>query len=342
MKKQLFLLIIFIFSYLFIFNKESVLAICNPKCNDPYVCRNGVCKIPPQPTSPPPQPTTPPVATATPAPTTGPGTPTPTQPAAAWSIAPVVAGTEELCQLLTVSDTLLSSGETMTITSKSTNSDIVSFGWWFYNRDNLNTANDPKPIKFVTGSNVAGVIKNVTIADNEYSLTVKFDDLNRTDLNWTNYMPKPKRIKVDAYFKKVGSTTWSKYNAACSKNFNVATVDPTPTPNPACVCAANACATACSFDKYPTGVTYTNPIKCSVIDGYSSTPTDANKTQWCRNYYRTKGDANGDGSANILDYFYYIAVSFGAKIHPSINLDFNGDGVVSSADKAILIKTLKQ
>jgi hypothetical protein len=57
---------------------------------------------------------------------------------------------------------------------------------------------------------------------------------------------------------------------------------------------------------------------------------------------RTKGDANGDGKASILDYFYYVSATvFGAKLPPTVNIDFNGDGVVSSADKAVLMKSLR-
>lgn len=268
-------------------------------------------------------------------------TPTPIPP---LNIAPVTPGTEELCTSTTLSDTNLGAGESLTVTSKSTSSDIVQFGWWLYNMDNLDTNNAPKPIKFVAGTNVAGVVQTRQISTNQATLTINFYDINRNDVNWTYYMPKPKRIKVDAYFKKAGSTAWSKYNANCSKFFNAATVDPTPTPVASCTCsAANTCATTCFFDKFGTGVTYSNPVNCNLgSDLFSSAPTAANKNKWCQSYLRTRGDSNGDGKTNMLDYFYYVSATvFGAKLPPTANIDFNGDGIVSSADKAILIKSLK-
>lgn len=267
-------------------------------------------------------------------------TPTPIPP---WNIAAVVPGTVELCESMTVSDNNIGPGESLTITSRSTSSDIISFGWWFYNMDNL-ASNNPKPIKFVSGStSVAGVIKNRTISSNEHELTVDFFDINRRDFNWSYYMPKPKRIRVEGYFKKAGTTVWSKLNNACVKTFNAATVDPTPTPVSTCLCNTSSnCATTCFFDKFPTGVTYSATIKCNAPGNYASTPTTANQTQFCRNYLRVRGDANGDGTVNILDYFYYVSATlFGAKLPVTANIDFNGDGVVSSADKAILMKSLK-
>lgn len=267
-------------------------------------------------------------------------TPTPIPP---WNIAAVVPGTVDLCESMTISDTRIGPGESLTITSKSTSSDITSFGWWFYNLDNVASGN-AKPIKFVSGSaNVVGVVKNKAIADNEHKLVVDFSDINRRDFNWTYYMPKPKRIRVEGYFKKVGTTVWSKLDADCVKTFNAATVDPTPTPVATCLCnASDNCATTCFFDKFPSGVTYNATMKCNTPGSYASAPAAANKNQFCRNYLRVRGDANGDGRVNILDYFYYVsATSFGAKLPVNANIDFNGDGVVSSADKAILMKSLK-
>ncbi len=268
-------------------------------------------------------------------------TPTPIPP---WSIAPVTAGTVDLCKSLTISDNTLGSGENIQVTAKSTSTDIISFGYWLYNMDNVAGGN-PKPIRFTTDTaKVAGKVVNKQISDDTHVLTINFYDVDRKDRNWNYYMSKPKRIRVDAYFKKAGTNVWSKYNANCSKVFNATTVDPTPTPVASCVCAAaGTCATSCFFDKFGSAVTYTNPIKCNLGAGlFSSAPTAANKNQWCRNYMRTKGDSNGDGKASILDYFYYMsATAFGAKLPPTVNIDFNGDGVISSADKTILMKSLK-
>jgi len=261
----------------------------------------------------------------------------------AWAIAPVVGGKDDLCESLTLSAVTLGQGESITVTSKSKNSDTVSFGWWLYNMDNLDAKKKPMPIKFVTGTKVAGVVKNKTVADDTNTLIIDFEDINRRDISWKNYQPKPKNIRVDAYFKKTGSTKWSKFDASCSKTFKALTVDPTPTPNAKCVCGATgSCAAVCFFDKHASGAAYTSPMKCNLPASlFKTAPTSANKTAWCRTYLRTKGDANGDGLANVLDYYYYVAGTFGAKLNPNINIDFNGDNVISNADRQILIKSLK-
>jgi len=83
-------------------------------------------------------------------------------------------------------------------------------------------------------------------------------------------------------------------------------------------------------------VTYTKPPKCGVIANiYQSTPSETDKLNWCKYYLRVKGDANGDGVVNFLDYFYYVSVkSAAAKIPASINIDFNGDGNIQQFIKS--------
>lgn len=120
------------------------------------------------------------------------------------------------------------------------------------------------------------------------------------------------------------------------------TKKPTPTVNPLCVCnAQNVCTTQCYFSKY-TGITYTTPPKCNLTSSstlYPSTPSAANKTDWCRRSYKTKGDADGNDIINKMDYFYYVAAVNGGKIPVTVNPDFNGDGEVGVADRAIIIKS---
>lgn len=110
--------------------------------------------------------------------------------------------------------------------------------------------------------------------------------------------------------------------------------------NANCLCSNDACSSDCSFNKY-SNVTYTNPLKCVVTaDIFKSSPDAAKKTNWCRRDMRTKGDADGIGGVTDIDYDYYIQVVRGAKIDPSVNPDFNGDGEVGASDRAIIIRTL--
>ena len=153
-------------------------------------------------------------------------------------------------------------------------------------------------------------------------------------------MPRPNKIRVDSYFKRAGTAAWSKYDAACSKTFTVATVDPTPTPKPGCICnTSNNCSTACFFDKF-SKVNYASPIKCNLSGIFTTAPTAAQKTSWCRTYLKTKGDADSDGKANFLDYFYYVAARSSAKVPPTVNVDFDGNGLITTADRDIIIKSI--
>ncbi len=263
----------------------------------------------------------------------------------------VTAGTtDDLCKSSEIisssnaSTTILDPGGTVSVASIANTSDIVSFAWKFYNLDNLDAQNNPKPMRLVAGKDYE-FVKNITITDSTATLIVNFSDLDKPDLNWPFYMPRPKHVRVDSYFKKVGATAWSKENNKCKVTFTVNSVDPTPTPNPACVCAAaGTCVTACFFDKYPAAanLTYTDPIKCSVgNDLFKTVPTATDKTNWCRYYLRTRGDANGDGKVNRIDYFYFVSAKHGGKLPASVNIDFNGDGFISQDDRKIIMKTLK-
>jgi hypothetical protein len=109
-----------------------------------------------------------------------------------------------------------------------------------------------------------------------------------------------------------------------------------------CLCSANGvCATVCTFDKFATPVTYTDPIKCNLSNSlFATAPSEDNKTSWCQVTKRTKGDADGNGIVNNADYFYYVAVVNGGKIPVTVNPDFTGDGEVGAADRTIIIKSL--
>jgi len=105
-----------------------------------------------------------------------------------------------------------------------------------------------------------------------------------------------------------------------------------------CGCLDGSCSTICTLEKF-SDITYSTPLKCALADSLFSTP-QTNKTAWCKAPKRTKGDANGDGVINMLDYFYYVAAASGGKIPLAVNPDFNGDGVVNVSDIAIILKSL--
>lgn len=119
------------------------------------------------------------------------------------------------------------------------------------------------------------------------------------------------------------------------------TSSPTPTPNPTCGCKSdNTCDSSCAFDKY-SDVTYANPIKClreTALVG--PTPDTNNEQSFCTRVTRTKGDVDGDGVVTNLDYYYYVAAVNGGGIPAHVDPDVNGDGLVSPADRTIIVRTL--
>jgi len=285
-------------------------------------CEDDASCLPPTnppnpPNPPPPNPTNPP--NNTPTPTGAPG--------------------QAYCQSFTLSKTSLSSGETLDMVATASNSDIKTFTFKFFNLDNLDSAKNPKPIKFDTSEFV--ITKTLGVTSNTQTVTVNFSDIDKPDLNWTYYAPKPKNIKIDVYFAKADGKS-SNYDANCSKNLSSKAVDATPTPNPNCLCKTDSkCDNSCFFDWFPTVTPY--QMKCSLEPGiFQTAPSADNKTSWCRAYKRVRGDANADGTVNLLDYFYYAAVRYGAKVPPTVNVDFNGDGIVdSSNDRSIIINSVK-
>jgi hypothetical protein len=120
------------------------------------------------------------------------------------------------------------------------------------------------------------------------------------------------------------------------------TVSPPVSPVPGCLCNADdTCATVCTFDKFATPITYTDPIKCSLSSSFfANSPSTENKTSWCQKTLRTKGDTDGNGTINNTDYFYYVAAVNGGKIPVTANPDFNGDGEVGASDRMIIVKSL--
>ncbi|PJC83691.1 hypothetical protein CO006_00415, partial [Candidatus Roizmanbacteria bacterium CG_4_8_14_3_um_filter_35_14] len=249
------------------------------------------------------------------------------------------AGTEDYCQTETVSKTVLNTGESLDITATAKNADIKTFTWKFYNLDNLDASNNPKSIKFDTTNFEKTVSLGVTASSQ--TLTLNFSEIDKADKNWNYYAPKPKNIRIDAYFANAAGKI-SKYDANCSKSFKSAAIDATPTPNPKCDCKTNgSCHNKCFFDWFP-DVTPSTP-KCNLDNSiFQSNPTADNKKAWCRYYKKVRGDADGDGQATFLDYFYYVSARAGAKIPPTVNPDFNGDGTVdSSSDRAVIIRSLQ-
>lgn len=257
-----------------------------------------------------------------------------------------LTGTGDLCESSTISTGIMPNNGFLTVTSTAKNGDMVAFGYVFYNMDNLDAAGKPKPIIFTTVPYAVG--REFAVSRKSLTINVNFSDVDFKDTSWNYYMPKPKNIRVDAYFKNTAGT-WSQVDKKCQVTFKMNSIDPTPTPNAACVCAAaGTCATACFFDKFATTTTspyaYSNPIKCSLgADLFVSTPTQEDKDKWCRNYYRTKGDSNGDGKANLMDYFYFLSARSGQNLPPSVNVDFDGDGYVTEGrDRAVIMQSLMQ
>ena len=117
----------------------------------------------------------------------------------------------------------------------------------------------------------------------------------------------------------------------------------TPTTNPNCVCKDDKkCDSSCFFDKYQ-DINYPSSISCSLSSSLPIvTPTQDDKTSWCQRPKRTKGDSDGDGAVNNLDYFYYVAAVNGGKIPQTVNPNFNGDGEIGAMDREIIVRTLSQ
>jgi hypothetical protein len=251
-----------------------------------------------------------------------------------------VNGTEDFCQSMLISKNTLSSGETLTMTLKAKTSDIATFGFAFYNKDNGNN-----PIMF-TPNKQYSIGHNLTIASDSYTLRLYFSNIDKPDKNWNYYMPKPKNIEVYGFFRHINGK-YSKWDKNCSVSFTASTIDSTPTSNSACLCTtAGVCSTSCFYNKFinPTGFNYSTLIKCNFgSNTYTEAPSSTHKNKWCQFYYKTKGDADGDGKVTFKDYFYFISAIYGAKLPPLINVDFDGDGYITNiSDRAIIIKSLKQ
>ncbi len=101
----------------------------------------------------------------------------------------------------------------------------------------------------------------------------------------------------------------------------------TPTPKPTCV--------------PPPGCLYAiPPCKIQITTNMCplSTPTPTPATSACP--LKSQGDANCDGKVDLTDYFYFVSKSSGGVVPASINLDFNGDGKVDSADRSIVVQSV--
>lgn len=145
-------------------------------------------------------------------------TPTPTPPSAGVPV----------CQSATISkNTLTGPGDSLTITSTATTSDITGFSYGFYNQDNLYGPGNAKPIWFT--NNTHYVVGSTTNPTSTNTITVNYSDINKPDLNWDSQNPNPTKIQVNAFFGN--SAGWNHSDAKCVVQFNVA-VATTPTTPP--------------------------------------------------------------------------------------------------------------
>lgn len=125
-------------------------------------------------------------------------------------------------------------------------------------------------------------------------------------------------------------------------------ITPVPSIPDTCVCSENdVCDTSCVFERLTCdnetscNIRYTQEVKCNrEASGMSISSKDI-KDSYCRRYYRLSGDADGNGTVNKLDYFYYVRFVNGGKVPDDINPDFNGDGAVSVSDRNIIVRALQ-
>lgn len=225
-----------------------------------------------------PTPTTSPQATKTPTVTSRPSTvPTvaPTSPTATAipSITPVPGS--DFCQDLTVSQTTLYPGGTVTLTAKASNKNITHFSYGLYNRDNEYFPSNPKPIFFTPGKHY--VLSQTTTPTDTNSVTLKYSDVNKPDTNANNTFPT--RIQVNAFFTSADGV-FAHSNPKCVTYFNVVHSNPqTPTP---------------SITPSPTLTPTASPITTSA-PSLSPSPTAYPNTQLKICKYE---DTNGDGIVN--------------------------------------------
>lgn len=113
---------------------------------------------------------------------------------------------------------------------------------------------------------------------------------------------------------------------------------PTLTPIPGCDCVESACTSVCAFPTPGPGNMYVSPYKCAPTN--SSATLDLKKV-FCQRQLRAKGDTDGNGKINLVDYDYYRrAVLLDDAIPTNINADANGDGEVGTTDGMIILTSL--
>lgn len=80
--------------------------------------------------------------------------------------------------------------------------------------------------------------------------------------------------------------------------------------------------------------------QCVAIRGGNATPIPPVPTATPTPPPGLPGDANGDGVADFLDYFYYVSARYGGGVPLTVKVDFNKDGAVDDKDRQILIPSL--
>lgn len=120
-----------------------------------------------------------------------------------------------VCQSTTISKTSLSGpGDSLTITSTATTSNITGFLYGFYNLDNLYGPSNPKPIWFTPNTDYTHA--DTVSPTNSHTTTITYDELNKSDYNWHG---KPTNIQVNAFFGNSAGSTHSDPN--CVERFNI-------------------------------------------------------------------------------------------------------------------------
>lgn len=111
---------------------------------------------------------------------------------------------------------------------------------------------------------------------------------------------------------------------------------PIPSQPDSCICKTDdMCDGSCLSVASSSGT-----LKCSRESAIGPTPEASVKNSFCKRYYRSSGDIDGNNKIDTLDYFYYLRVVNGGQVPTEVNADVNGDGLVSPSDRAIVVQSI--